>query len=213
MKLYDYYRSTACYRVRIALNLKNISYATVPVHLVNHGGEHNHPNYLKQNPQGLVPTLDANGEMLTQSLAIIEYLDEVNPTPPLLPSQPDERAKVRSLAMIIACDMHPLNNLRVLQQLQLQFDATEFQVSEWYHHWLKKGFDAIEKQLQHFPRKNSVCHGENVGLADICLVPQVYNAKRFHFPLDNYPLVNEVNNYCLTNPAFIKAVPENSENF
>lgn len=207
MKLYDYYRSTACYRVRIALNLKNISYKTFAVHLVNNGGEQHHPDYLKQNPQGLVPTLEENGHILSQSLAIIEYLDEINPTPPLLPQQPLERAQVRALAMIIACDMHPINNLRVLQQLCLQFEATEAQVNEWYHLWLKKGFDAFEKQLETLPRKIPVCHGQNISLADICLIPQVYNAKRFNFSMDSYPLINEINEYCLANTAFINAVP------
>lgn len=207
MKLYDYYRSTACYRVRIALNLKNISYTTFAVHLVNNGGEQNYPEYLKQNPQGLVPTLDENGHILSQSLAIIEYLDEINPTPPLLPQHPLERAQVRALAMIVACDMHPLNNLRVLQQLRLQFEATEEQVTEWYHHWLKKGFDAIERQLELLPRKIPVCQGQSFSLADICLIPQVYNAKRFNFSMDSYPLINEINEHCLTNTAFINAVP------
>jgi maleylacetoacetate isomerase/maleylpyruvate isomerase len=209
MKLYDYYRSTACYRVRIALNVKNISYTTFSVHLVNNGGEQNFPDYLKKNPQGLVPTLDENGHILNQSLAIIEYLDEINPTPPLLPQTPLERAQVRGLAMIIACDMHPLNNLRVLQQLRLQFEASEAQVTEWYHHWLKKGFNAIEAQLGDLPRKNPVCLGQAISLADICLIPQVYNAKRFNFSMDNYPLINEINDYCLTLPAFIDAAPGN----
>ncbi len=207
MNLYDYYRSTACYRVRIALNFKNISYTTLAVHLVNNGGEQNSPEYLKHNPQGLVPTLEENGHILRQSLAIIEYLEEINPTPPLLPQHPLERAQVRSLAMIIACDMHPLNNLRVLQQLRSQFEATEAQVTEWYHLWLKKGFDAIEKQLGELPRKNPVCQGQNISVADVCLIPQVYNAKRFNFSMENYPLINEINDYCLTNPAFSSAAP------
>lgn len=209
MKLYDYYRSTACYRVRIALNIKNISYSTLSVHLVNNGGEQHLPAYLEQNPQGLVPTLDENGHILNQSLAIIEYLEDINPTPPLLPQTPLERAKVRALAMIIACDMHPLNNLRVLQQLRHQFMATEAQVNEWYHHWLKKGFDAIEKQLENLPRKTPVCLGQTVTLADICLIPQVYNAKRFNFAMENYPLINEINDYCTALPAFMDAAPGN----
>lgn len=207
MKLYDYYRSTACYRVRIALNLKNISYTAFEVHLINNGGEQNAPEYLKQNPQGLVPTLAENGHILSQSLAIIEYLDEINPTPPLLPQHPLERAQARALAMIVACDIHPLNNLRVLQQLRLQFEASEEQVNEWYHHWLKNGFDAIEKQLELLSRKIPVCQGQSISLADICLIPQVYNAKRFNFSMESYPLINEINAYCLTNTAFINAIP------
>ncbi|AHE67379.1 maleylacetoacetate isomerase [Legionella oakridgensis] len=208
MKLYDYYRSTASYRVRIALNLKNINYETIPVHLINHGGEQHHLDYLKINPQGLVPTLDENGHILSQSLAIIEYLDEINPEPALLPQHPLGRALVRSLSLIIACDIHPINNLRVLQQLRQQFQATEEQVNEWYHLWLKKGFDALEKRLKDLPRKNHVCYGNDVSLADLCLIPQVYNAKRFNFPMNDYPLINEINDYCRELPAFIDAAPE-----
>ncbi|WP_133127412.1 maleylacetoacetate isomerase [Legionella nagasakiensis] len=208
MKLYDYYRSTASYRVRIALNLKNISYETIPVHLINHGGEQHHPDYLKINPQGLVPTLDENGHILSQSLAIIEYLDEINPTPALLPQHPLGRAVVRSLAFTIACDMHPINNLRVLQQLRQQFQATDHQINDWYHLWLKKGFDALEKRLAELPRKHYVCYGNDITLADLCLIPQVYNAKRFNFSMSNYPLINEINDHCLELPAFLEAAPE-----
>ena len=206
MKLYDYYRSTACYRVRIALNIKQMTYEKIPVHLISN--EQRDANYLALNSQGLVPTLDANGHILNQSLAIIEYLDDISPTPALLPSNPLARAQIKSLAMIIACDMHPLNNLRVLQQLKQQFQATEVQINEWYHHWLKQGFDAIEEQLKHLPRKQDVCYGQNVSLADICLIPQVYNAKRFHFSMDAYPLINQINAHCLTLDAFINAAPD-----
>ena len=208
MKLYDYYRSSASYRVRIALNLKQISYELMPVHLVSENGEQHQSDYINLNPQGLVPTLDENGHILSQSLAIIEYIEEINPTPPLLPQNPLGRAQVRSLALLIACDMHPLNNLRVLHELRQQFHATEIQIENWYHHWLKKGFDALESRLQNLSRKNHVCYGHDVTLADICLIPQVYNAKRFKFPLDNYPLINEINDYCLSIPAFIEASPE-----
>jgi maleylacetoacetate isomerase/maleylpyruvate isomerase len=208
MKLYDYYRSTASYRVRIALNFKQISYEKRSVHLVNNGGEQHLPMYLEVNPQGLVPTLDENGHILSQSLAIMEYLDEICPTPPLLPQNPLGRGQVRSLAMIVACDMHPLNNLRVLQQLKQQFKATEAQVNEWYHHWLKQGFDAIEAQLKQLPRKADVCYGHEVSIADICLIPQVYNAHRFNFSMDNYPLINKINEHCLTLDAFKEAAPE-----
>ena len=192
MKLYDYYRSTASYRVRIALNFKNISYETFSVHLVNNG----------------VPTLNANGHLLSQSLAIIEYLEEINPDPPLFPHDPLGREHIRSLALMIACDMHPLNNLRVLQQLKQQFKATELQINEWYHHWLKEGFDAIETKLKNLPRKNHVCYGQDISLADIFLIPQVYNAKRFNFPMNDYPLINKINDYCLTIDSFIAAAPE-----
>ena len=207
MKLYDYYRSTASYRVRIALNLKKLTYEKIPIHLVNNGGEQRGAGYLKINPQGLVPTLIENGHPFTQSLAIIEYLDELNPMPPLLPTNPVARASVRSLALIIACDMHPFNTLRVLQQLRQQFKATEAQVNAWYHHWLKEGFDAIEQQLTHLPREQPVCYGHDITLADICLIPQVYNAQRFNFSMNEYPLINQINQYCNHQAAFIDAAP------
>ncbi|GGI81549.1 maleylacetoacetate isomerase [Legionella impletisoli] len=208
MKLYDYFRSSASYRVRIALNLKQVSYDSIPVHLVNHGGEQHHPDYLSLNPQGLVPTLVENGHVLTQSLAIIEYLNEIIPEPPLLPQNPLERANVRGIAYSIACDIHPLNNLRVLNQLRTQFSASDDDIEQWYHLWLKKGFESIELRLKQLPRKKSVCVGKDVSIADICLIPQVYNAKRFNLPLVNYPLINEINEYCLTIPAFSHAAPE-----
>ena len=208
MKLYDYYRSSSSYRVRIALNLKQINYGTLPVHLIQQGGEQHHPDYLTLNPQGLVPTLDENGHILTQSLAIIEYLDELNPNPPLLPSNLLGRAEVRSLALIIACDMHPLNNLRVLQQLRAQFHASDDQVNAWYHHWLKTGFDAFEAKLQRLPRKHPVCYGHEVSLADLCLIPQVYNAKRFEFSMTAYPLIEDINEHCTRITAFREAAPE-----
>lgn len=207
MKLYDYYRSSCCYRVRIALNIKQISYETLEVHLTNHGGEQHQSAYYELNPQGLVPTLDENGHILTQSMAIIEYLEEINPSPSLLPQNPLGRSQVRALAMSIASDMHPLNNLRVLEQLREQFQATENQVLVWYHHWLEKGFDAIETSLQKLPRKQPVCYGSDVSLADVCLIPQVYNALRFNFSMDKYPLICMINEYCLTLPEFIQAAP------
>ncbi len=208
MKLYDYYRSSSCYRVRIALNLKQISYESIPVHLTLEGGEQHQPAYCALNPQGLVPTLGENGHVLTQSLAIIEYLNEINPTPPFLPQTPLGRAEVRSMAQIIACDIHPLNNLRVLQALRKQFQATEDQVLAWYAHWVIIGLNAVENKLKKLPRKAPVCYGHDVSLADICLIPQVYNAKRFNISLSNYPLISEINDHCLTMPAFIQASPE-----
>lgn len=206
MKLYDYYRSTACYRVRIALEYKGLPYETSSVHLVDHGGEQHHPEYRAVNPQGLVPTLDINGATLTQSLAIIEYLDDVYPEKPLLPQDPFARAQIRSLALMVACDIHPLNNLRVLQQLKHDFHATEEQTTHWYHHWLKKGFDAFEARLQQLPRSEDVCYGDRVSLADVCLIPQVYNANRFHFSYEHYPLIQRINTYCLQMDAFSKAL-------
>lgn len=208
MKLYDYYRSSACYRVRIALNIKDINYETIPVHLLKDGGEHHHTDYLQLNPQGLVPTLNENGHILSQSLSILEYLDEICPTPPLLPQTPLGRAQVRSLALHIACDIHPVNNLRVLERLRTEFKATEAQIKAWYHHWLKQGFEALENRLQSMPHKNKVCYGTEVTMADICLIPQVYNAHRFEFAMDDYPLINEIYAYCQDLDTFRNAAPE-----
>jgi len=211
VKLYHYYRSTASYRVRIALNYKKIACKLIPVHLLNDGGEQHYPDYLKINPQALVPTLSDKGHLISQSLAIIEYLEEAYPNPSLLPKDPWLKAEVRSLAMIVACDMHPLNNLRVLQQIRQEFKANEQQVQEWYHHWLALGFDAIEKKLSTIKRESPVCLGNTVTLADLCLIPQVYNAKRFNFCLKPYPLINEINDYCLTLEPFVQAEPNNGE--
>jgi len=207
MILYNYYRSSASYRVRIALNIKNIHYNMIPINLIPAESDQLKSDYLSVNPQGLVPTLSENGHLLTQSLAIIEYLEELCPTPALLPKTPLARAQVRSLALLIASDIHPLNNLRVLSQLKQQFQASVEQTNEWYHHWLKKGFDAMEKQLKQLPRTIPVCYGHDVTLADLCLIPQVYNAKRFHFSLKHYPLIEEINEYCLTQSAFSDAAP------
>lgn len=208
MKLYDYYRSSASYRVRIALNFKHISYETTEIHLTQQGGKQHSHQYQELNPQELVPTLNENGHILSQSLAIIEYLEEISPTPPLFPATPLGRVTVRSIAQSIACDIHPLNNLRVIQQLQQQFFANDDQIRAWYHVWLKRGFDALEKRLMNLARKNPVCYGSDISVADVCLIPQVYNAKRYHFALDNYPLIQEINEYCLTIPAFIEAAPQ-----
>lgn len=208
MKLYDYFRSTASYRVRIALKIKNISYEAIAIHLVNHGGEQHQDSYRQINPQSLVPTLDENGHIISQSLAIIEYLDEICPTPPLLPSTPLARAQVRSLALIVACDMHPLNNLRVLNQLRSQFAADENQIRAWYHHWLKLGFDALETKLNHLANKSSFCYGNEPSLADICLVPQVYNAYRFEFSMVDFPLIEAIYQHCMTLAPFKDAAPQ-----
>ncbi len=207
MKLYDYYRSSCSYRVRIALNLKKISYECIPIHLLNQGGEQHTPSYRALNPEGVVPTLSENGHVLTQSIAIIEYLNEINPNPPLLPQNPLDRAHVKSLALMIACDIHPLNNLRVLKYLQNEFQANDDETQKWYHHWLKLGFDAFETTLEKLPRTTDVCSGHHVSLADICLIPQVYNAKRFKFDMASYPLIEKINAHCLTLDAFKKACP------
>lgn len=208
MKLYDYYRSTACYRVRIALELKGIAFDTIEVHLVQDGGEQNSSEYKAINPQSLVPSLEVNGQIITQSLSIIDYLEEIYPQNPLYPTDPLSKACAKSLALIIACDIHPLNNLRVLNQLKQQFKARDSDIMEWYHLWLKNGFDAFESQLTRLARSQSVCIGNTVSLADISLIPQVYNANRFGFSLDNYPLIQEINSYCLSLDAFQKAAPK-----
>lgn len=208
MKLYDYFRSSCSYRVRIALNLKKLDYTVIPVHLVNNGGEQHSDKYHKINQQELVPSLAVQDGILTQSLAIIEYLDEMYPDPKLLPSDIFSKAEVRSLALIIACEIHPLNNLRVLQTLVKDFNASEEQKNHWYHQWLKKGFDAMEEKLSHISRSNLVCYGDKITLADIFLIPQIYNAKRFKFSLDKYPLIQSINEYCLSLDAFKKASPK-----
>lgn len=208
MKLYDYSRSTACYRVRIALNIKNIHYDKIPIHLINNDGEQHRTEYHQINPQELVPSLEANGQIISQSLAIIDYLEEIFPEIPLLPHTILDKTQVRSLALLIACDMHPINNLRVLNRLKQQFKASEEDVLSWYHYWLGMGFDAFEEKLRHLKRTKPVCLGDTPGLADLCLIPQVYNAKRFNFSMDNYPLINQINSYCLTLPAFQNAAPD-----
>lgn len=207
IKLYDYYRSSCSYRVRIALNLKNMLYDKIPIHLTQEGGMQHLADYQSINPQGLVPVLHIGEHLLSQSLAIIEYLDEIEPTPPLLPKNPLDRAKIRSLAFTIACDMHPLNNLRVLNTLKSSFHASEEQLTGWYHQWLQLGFDTLEKKLTDLPRTKPVCFQSEISLADVCLIPQVFNAQRFEFPLDNYPLIREINQYCLSIPAFYEASP------
>lgn len=208
MKLYDYFRSTACYRVRIALHIKKITYEQLEVHLVQDGGQQHHAAYRALNPQGLVPTLENDGQILTQSLAIIDYLDHITPTPPLLPLNAVARAQVRALALTIACDIHPLNNLRVLNYLRQHVAADENTIKTWYHHWLKEGFDAIEQQLQQLPREKPVCYGTAVTLADICLIPQVYNAQRYHLDLGPYPLIQAIHAYCLSLAPFKDTSPD-----
>lgn len=212
MQLYDYYRSSCSYRVRIALNIKKIAYTAIPVHLVNNGGEQHTPAYKKINPQEIVPTLITDDGIIRQSLAIIDYLDEVYPTPALLPSSPFAKSIVKSLALIIACEIHPLNNLRVLQTLKHDFQINEQQKLAWYHKWLELGFSAFENNLQELSRAKDVCFGDSITLADICLIPQVYNAKRFNFPINNYPLISKINDYCLSLPEFSSAAPELSHN-
>ncbi len=208
IKLYDYFRSSASFRVRIALNLKKLDYDIIPIHLLNQGGEQFLESYQQLNPQSLVPTLQHDGHTLTQSLAIIEYLDDIFPTPLLLPKDPVTKAHVRSFALIIAADMHPLNNLRVLQYLTTHHGITEEEKKQWYHHWLHNGLSALEKKLSTTSLSKNFCFGDEPTLADICLVPQLYNAKRFSCDLNTYPLLQKIDQHCLQHPAFIAALPQ-----
>ena len=208
-KLYTYWRSTAAYRVRIALNLKGVEYTSLPVHLIRDGGEQHTPEFRQRNPQGLVPVLSDNGTDINQSLAIIGYLDETRPQPPLLPPAPVERARVRSLATMIACDIHPICNLRVLQYLGGELGIDDDQRNGWIHHWIGQGFAAIETRLSGDDATGTYCHGEKPGLADICLVPQVYNADRFECDMNPYPTIRRIQTACLELAEFRDAAPEN----
>jgi maleylpyruvate isomerase len=206
VKLYSYFRSSAAYRVRIALNIKSISPDIIPIHLIKDGGRHRSAEYRAINPHARVPSLVLDdGEVLTQSLAIIEYLDETAPQPPLLPSDPVARAQVRALSQIIACDIHPLNNLGTLQYLKRSLGQEQATIDAWYHHWVLEGFAAIEAMLKPGP----YAFGAHVSLADVCLVPQVYNARRLKVPLDAFPKIVAVDAACLALSAFDKARPEN----
>ena len=206
MKLYTYFRSSAAYRARIALNLKGLPYEMVSIHLTKDGGYQRKPDFRAINPHMRVPALEVSGgEILTQSLAIIEYLDEIHPKPPLLPGDALERAKVRAIAQIIACDIHPLNNLVALQYLKRELKHAQPEIDAWYHHWVIEGFNAIEAMIGPGPY---TC-GAQVTLADICLVPQVANARRLKVPLEHYPKIVAADAACLKLPAFDKARPEN----
>ena len=206
-KLYTYFRSSAAYRVRIALNLKGLPYESVPVHLLRDGGEQHSDDYARLNPAELVPTLVDGEHALGQSLAIIEYLDEVHPSPSLLPGNALARARIRALAQSIACDMHPLNNLRVLQYLAREHQLDEAAKAMWVRHWITLGFTALEAQLQH-ASTGLFCHGDTPTLADCCLVPQMFNARRFATPLDPFPTLCRIEAACLALEAFQRAAPE-----
>jgi len=203
--LYSFFRSSAAYRVRIAFNLKGLGFDTVAIHLQKDGGQNRKPAYRAINPQMRVPALKLDsGELLTQSLAIIEYLDEVHPQPPLLPSDPVERAQVRALAQLVACDIHPLNNVAPLRYLKNELGQDQSKIDAWYHHWVREGFDAIEAMVAPGPY---AC-GADVTLADICLVPQVANARRLKVPLDSYPKIVAIDAACAKLTAFEEAKPE-----
>lgn len=207
LKLYDYFRSSASFRVRIALNLKGLEYEKIPIHLVNNGGEQFSASYQAINPQNLVPVLQDGNKTVTQSLAIIEYLDETHPTPPLLPNDSYLKAIARSIALSISADIHPLNNLRVLKYLSNELHITEEQKNQWYQHWVDKGLSALEKQLTQLNISGDFCIGNSVTLADICLVPQLFNARRFHCDISAYPTLTRIDANCQKLAAFTQAWP------
>jgi maleylacetoacetate isomerase len=239
MKLYNYFRSSASYRVRIALAIKGLAYDYIPVHLVR--GEHKTTPFTAQSPDQLVPCLETQGQVLLQSMAIIEYLEETHPQPPLLPADSLGRAQVRALAQSIACEIHPLNNLRVLQYLQTTLGVGDVQKNTWYHHWVRQGLLAFEQQLQHLQTQNQTphptksptqhptqnpmqsptpsplagpfCFGNSPTMADCLLVPQIYNAKRFAVPLDQLPRTMAAYEACMALPAFQQAQPERCLDF
>lgn len=208
MKLYTYWRSSSSYRVRIALNLKGIDYQSVPVHLVRDGGEQLTAEYRKINPQQLIPVLIDGDIVLRQSLAIIEYLEETHPKPALLPADPAGRARVRAIAQLIADEMQPLNNLGVLRYLKQDAGLEQAAIDGWYHHWIRRGFDALETILASASDRGPFCHGDQPGMADACLVPQVYNALRYGCDLSAYPTLVAIDERCLELEAFSRAAPE-----
>jgi maleylacetoacetate isomerase len=208
MRHYGFFRSSASYRLRIGFNLKGLTAEYIPVHLSKGGGEQHLPGYVKLNPQHLVPALDIDGHVLTQSLAILEYLDETRPEPAILPRDPAGRARVRALAQVVACDVHPINNLRILNYLKGPLKASEEATNEWYRHWVKLGLEAFEALVAGHPDTGVYCHGDSPTLADICLVPQIFNAQRFNCPLDAYPTVMRIHAACQTLDAFDRARPE-----
>ena len=204
MKLYTYFRSSAAFRVRIALNLKGLAYEPQFVHLAK--GEHRKPEYAGVYPQGLLPTLVVDSHPLSQSLAIIEYLDETRPEPPLLPRDALGRARVRSVALLIACEIHPLNNLRTLQHLKRALGQSEDQVNAWYRHWIADGLAKLESDLSR-GGTGRFCHGDQPTMADCCLVPQIFNAKRYQCELAPYPTTMRVFESCMEIEAFDRAQP------
>jgi maleylacetoacetate isomerase len=205
MKLYNYFRSSASFRVRIALELKGLPYDYVPVHLVK--GEHKKPEYMAISPAALVPTLVTDAcDRLGQSMAIIEYLDETHPEPPLLPQDALGRAKVRALSQLIACEIHPVNNLRVLKYLVRELKVEEEAKNEWYRHWVREGLEAFERELAQLPASR-YCYGNTPTLADCCLVPQIFNGRRMNTSFDGLPRTMAAFDACMALPAFQKAQP------
>ncbi len=207
LTLYTYFRSSAAFRVRIALNFKGLAYESKYIHLLKDGGQEKSAEYEQINPQKLIPSLADSDQVITQSLAIIEYLEEKYPQPSLLPEELDARAQVRALALSIICDIHPLNNLRVLQYLDKTLSVDENNQKNWIQHWVIEGFTAFERQLKKIDSPN-YCFGNRVSLADLCLIPQVYNAKRFTCDMNSYPRINRIYQQCMEQPEFVIASPE-----
>jgi len=209
MKLYGYWRSSAAYRVRIALHLKGIEFESIPVHLVKNGGEQHQSSYVTLNASHLVPTLIDESEalVLSQSVAILDYLDAKVARTPLYPEKLADKVKVQALSLDIACEIHPVNNLRVQQYLVKELNVTDEDKLAWSHHWMNTGFAAFETKLQ--KTAGEFCFGDHISMADLCLVPQVYNAVRFGVDMSQYPLISKIVEHCNTLPAFIAALPEN----
>jgi maleylpyruvate isomerase len=207
MKLYSYFRSSAAYRVRIALNLKGLAYEYAPIHLLRDGGQQLKPEYRELNPDGIVPTFIDGDDVLTQSLAIIEYLEETHPEPALLPGTPLDRAFIRSIALQVACEIHPVDNLRVLKYLKHTLKVGDEAKDAWYRHWLESGFESLEKRLANDPRVGKLCFGDTPTLADLCLVPQVFNARRFNIDMSRYPTIERIADHAAQIDAFARAAP------
>lgn len=211
MKLHTYFRSSAAFRVRIALGLKGLEYDPVFVRLAE--GEQKAADYLAQNPQGLIPALDTGDEVLSQSLAIIEYLDETHPEPPLLPGDPLGRARVRAMAQLVACDIHPVNNLRMLKYLGDQMAQSKDAIDLWYRHWITEGFKALEELVARYGAPRGYCFGDRVTMADCLLVPQMWNARRFDTDLATFPRLVDIDERLQQMDAFRDAAPENQPDF
>jgi len=209
LKLYDYWRSSSAYRIRIALNLKRLDYQQIPVNLAPAVSQQKQSDYLAINPQGRVPALSHKGQLITQSLAIFDYLEEVFPRPALLPAEPLDRARVRSLAQIVISDIQPLNNLSVTTFLTGPLGLSDAQRDQWYRQWISRGFDVFEKTLVQSGQSGHFCFGDQPSLADLCLVPQVYNAERFDCDMDPFPKIRKITAYCRGLEPFQRAAPEN----
>jgi maleylacetoacetate isomerase len=207
-RLYTYWRSSAAFRVRIALNLKGLAYESVPTHLLRDGGQQHQASYRSINPQSLVPALEDDGELIAQSLAIIEYLDETHPEPPLLPGSARDRAAIRAMALAVACDIHPLNNLRVLQYLRRELKLDDAAIARWNHEWISRGFMALETWIERHSGDGRHCFGSQVTLADVFLLPQVFNARRVELDLAPWPRLAGVAQHLEALPAFAAARPD-----